>query len=453
MLLSCSTLYRRQYTYKVLPVSMSNRRPCMERLSRLLRYIVLVTFCAMISFSGYIFLNFLPTFEKGQLISQRRSPFIGSRDENEVGFAPREFPGHMQKHSNNFREHYEHLYESNPISFGSDIVKDSRKYFIYRCDTSKMSGCGDWVDHVKGIEAAYIIANLTGRVFKAEMHGFPCKLTDYTQPNVVNWTLYKTFHAVLNKGMAGVSIRNFDNNPSFYNNLYKLELLEIVPENFEHVYFKSNLDYISGFQNSTLYSKKLSWMQGLGRDEIHAVLYKRLFRLAPRLLKKLQLFLYSILPSPEHRLICVDLGSKMNWSLSLEDNRINQLKYLSNIWSFIRTHSSTNIDKVFINTDSSEILSLAKAESFRSRLVSSPQKRRTSTHSEQMQSVCESLEADIFNQHILVNCDVLVVSSNSLGHLAAYLRETDKGLYCLMGNGHIHPCRADRLNELYMMHE
>ncbi|CAG5119624.1 unnamed protein product [Candidula unifasciata] len=358
---------------------MSHSRPCIVRLSRLLRYLVLVTFCAMISFSGYIFLNFLPTFEKGQLISQRRSPLI--RDDNEVGFAPRDVPGHLLKHSNNFRERYRHLYESQPISFGSDVVKDSKKCFIYRCDTNKMSGCGDWADHVKGIEAAYLIANLTGRVFKAEMHGFPCKFADFIQPNLVNWTLYKTFHP------------------------------------------------------------------------IHSILYKRLFLLVPRLLKKLELFLYSVLPSPEHRLICVDLGTKTNLLRSFEDNRSNQLNYLSNVWSFIRTNSLTNIDKVFINTDSPEVLSLAKTEIFKSRLVTSPQKRPSSAHSEQLQSVCESLEADIFSQHILVNCDILVVSSNSLGHLAAYLRETDKGLYCLMGNGHIHPCRADRLNELYTMHE
>uniref|UniRef100_A0A0B6ZW61 Uncharacterized protein n=1 Tax=Arion vulgaris TaxID=1028688 RepID=A0A0B6ZW61_9EUPU len=445
---------KRQYSYYEMPASLSNGPTCMMRLSHVLKYLVLFAFGAMILLSGYIFFNFFPTFENGQLVAQRWSPVIKARHDAEVIFAPRVDLGNLSKGRENFREHYNQLYDIQPVAVGPDFIKDKNKYFIYRCDTVKLSGCDDWADHIKGIEAAYLIANLTGRVFKVEIYGFPCKLSDYVYPNIVNWTHHETFHPVLNKGMAGISIRNFDNSHSFYNNLYKLELSEIAPENFEHVYFKSNLDFISGFKNSTVYKSELSWMRQLGRDVIHASLYKRLFFLAPGLQKRLELFLYSILPSPEHRLICLDLGTRKNWSSTNENDLNSQRKHLLNIWSFIKTHSNTNIDKVFINTDSQEILSWAKTETFRSRLVTSPKKKSSGDgRSQQLDLVCESLESDIFNQHVLVNCDVLVVSSNSLGHLAAYLRGTDNGLYCLMGNGHIHPCRADTLNELYSIHE
>ncbi|CAL1536564.1 unnamed protein product [Lymnaea stagnalis] len=426
------------------------------RTTKKIRLLVLTAFCGMLTLTGYILLDFLPEFEGADYISPRRGrgfarygagttliSFMGQRERTKKAISDPVYQ--------NFRDRYKDLYAAPPPNIGPDFVQDKSQYFIYRCDTGKMSGCTDWSDIFKGMETAYLIANLTGRVYKAETHGIPCRLQDFVTPNLVNWTLQTSFHDVLNKGMAGVGLRIMDNKFSFHSSLHKTNFSEFAQRNFDHIYFKSNLDFVLGFQNSTLYRPQLSWMAGLGRDEIHAILFKRLLILAPRLQKRLDLYLYSIMPSPEHRLICIDLTLKRNQTGQVDvDSTESLTQQLPTIWSFVRAQSPTNIHKVYIHTDSPEIVARARAESFKDRLVNSPSVK--SKRREAAGETCDKLESDIFNQHVMVNCDTLVVSERGFSRLAAYLRGTDEGLYCRMGNGHIHPCRADALNELYKIH-
>merc|ERR1711936_1058253 len=76
---------------------------------------------------------------------------------------------------------------------GADVGQQaSERYFIYRCDRH-LRLCGGWADRLKGAMLSYVIANLTGRIFKAEFLNPRCDMSEYILGNVVNWSLPVSF--------------------------------------------------------------------------------------------------------------------------------------------------------------------------------------------------------------------------------------------------------------------
>ncbi|KAK0063352.1 hypothetical protein Bpfe_006993 [Biomphalaria pfeifferi] len=409
------------------------------RISRVLKFIILFAFCGMSTVSIYILFEFLPELEAPQDLALHRldafpKSVVALKTTQGVTF---------QNLGTIIKEISKSVETNQGLHIGSDNIGKKQRYLIYRCDTGKMGNCSDWFDIFKGIETSYLIANLTGRIFKAEIHGLPCKLEDFMSPLNVNWSLMSSFHSVLNKGMAGVGLRIMDNNHPFYNNIQTMNWTEFAQEHFDYVYFKSNLDSIPGFQNSVLYKHELSWMSGVRKDRIHAFLFHRLFTLSQRLKKTLDIYIYSILPSNQHKLLCVDLTTHVT-------NSQFNAQQLTMVWNFLRIHSETNIHKIFLLTDSWEVLSRARRERFKDRLVESPM--LSLRRDDPLQQVCDQLEAQIFHQHLMVNCDILVVSNYGIGRLAAYLRRTDDGLFCLTSQGHIHPCTAQSFHQFFQSH-
>lgn len=64
-------------------------------------------------------------------------------------------------------------------------------------------------------------------------------------------------------------------------------------------------------------------------------------------------------------------------------------------------------------------------------------------------AACEGFTKVLVDQHLPSTCDVLVLSKSGLGRQAAYLRGTDRGLFCLLMDGTLRKCSASRLRELY----
>ena len=122
------------------------------------------------------------------------------------------------------------------------------------------------------------------------------------------------------------------------------------------------------------------------------------------------------------------------------------MKNLPKIWSWVETQSKTDLDKVFVTSDSYKVIMSAEDQSFKHRLVTIP---GTIIHSNKFGSlmnitnVCSALDRLFLEHHMLMNCDVFVRGHSGLSVIASAVRGTDEGLYCLHTDGNIQPCHRN----------
>ena len=325
--------------------------------------------------------------------------------------------------------------------FNDDVTTygEGEGYFIYECSVV----CGGWADQIKGTIFAYMIANLTGRQFKARYLRPDCGMTNYLIPNRVNWVIPRSW------------------SPSEHNCLYHNELgnhrlkLDLPNVDFKDRYQigstscnigKWNLNYINALLQSRVYHRELAWTRHLTPSDVIGVVYRRLFRLHPRLQRVLDGVLYGTLATPRHRLVCIHvrLGYEAFHSDGVEESR-NSLRNLPEIWKWISHQAASEYDKVFVMSDSQEVIHSARNQSFGDRLVSIP---GSIIHSDKfpkkdMSEVCDGVERLVLEHHLSMNCDVFVRGHSGLSVIAAAVRGSDQGLYCLHSDGTIEPCNRN----------
>ncbi|GFR96788.1 hypothetical protein ElyMa_006307300 [Elysia marginata] len=333
---------------------------------------------------------------------------------------------------------------------GPQRVDKPQKYLIYRCDMEGMRFCGGWADRVKGVLLTYVVANLTGRVFKVEMLKPPCDLLRYLTPNLVNWSLPVSFHRQIGKH-GSRAISKVDN-VRFLADIHQINFTQMIEEEgAKYTYFKANLDYSSGLQKSKLYSESLSWMANLSNDQFLSTLYKRIFKLSGYLQQRMDDFMQEALPTERHRLICAQVRMGANPTIPNDSVVRFHEANLALVWKFLAKHSRTDEDKIFFMSDSENATRIAKSQPFGHRILDSG---GSINHIDKSRSLdteerCAGLEKVIFDQHVLMQCDVLLISLSGVSRMAAYVRGTHEGLYCLLRKAKIVPCKPENIKKLY----
>ena len=296
---------------------------------------------------------------------------------------------------------------------------------------------------------AYIVANLTGRTFKARYLKPDCDITDYLVPNKYDWYLDKNFtfnknEMVDNRFFGQASLRDF----MAYTNLTEKFKLEKK----YHV-FVGNLQYLTNLKRNKKYKDKLSWMNATTPADMYAAIYTRLFKLSTRLKSHINDVLNKALPTSKHRLLCVHvrLGRQ---AFSGDPYRMT-LENLHKVWSWMKKQIQTDNDRIFVTGDSHKIVESAKNQSFSDRIISIP---GAIIHSNKFDRenisnktiLCSGMERLILEYHMLMNCDVFVRGYSGLSVIASVVRGTDEGLYCLKKTGDILPCERNQFNPAFL---
>ena len=322
--------------------------------------------------------------------------------------------------------------------FNDDITNTGENYFMFMCSGT----CGGWADQLKGTFFSYLIANLTGRRFKARFLKHTCGMYNYVIPNRVNWSIADSW-------------KPNENESHFHNHIqdagFKFRVTAVNFSNafkMEKKYLLSlwNLDYVTGMMNSSVYRDQLSWMKDLTPADVIAAIYQHLFKLHPRLQIVLEKFLYDTLPTSKHRLVClhVRLGRESGFG----DFAIrNSLSNLPKIWSWVSNETTSEYDKIFLMSDSNTVIESAYNQTFADKLVTIPGAivHINKFGGKNMTTVCEGIEKLILEHHVAMNCDVFVRGISGLSDIAAAVRGSDKGLYCLQANGTIEACLRNNL--------
>ena len=356
------------------------------------------------------------------------------------------------RNNTGFRERFRLWDQLDQPKFGKEVIeKESlghQRYFIYRCGkpNGRLKKCGGWGDRLNGVIKSYLIANLTGRVFKAEFLHPACNMSKYIIQNRVNWSL--PIPSKFPKNRSDYNIIKHMDGHSFIKSIRTTNFTTYFNINKTFIYYLSNHADLKTLKKSKLYTNELSWMKNMTDEDAYAAIYKHLFKLSPRLQTSLQTILSEHLPSPKHKLVCVHV--RMGSNPSMWDSAIRMsLDNLPTVWSFISNQSSSDYHKVFVMSDSAEVMTSAKEQPFRNRLVTIPGKivhvDRTKGGNIEEDDLCDGFEKLVLEHHVLMNCDVLVRGHSGLSTIASFIRGSDSELYCLQRTGVISPClRNDR---------
>ncbi|RUS84454.1 hypothetical protein EGW08_007783 [Elysia chlorotica] len=277
----------------------------------------------------------------------------------------------------------------------------------------------------------------------------PCNILDYVVPNLVNWSLPVSFHEVV--GKENSKVINLVDNVHFWATVKTTNFTQLMEEKgSKYTYMKANLDYSKGLRDNKLYVRQLSWMANLSNDMILSTLYKRVFKLSERLEQKMINFMQQALPTSSHRLICAHVRMGTNPDIRDTSVRFHE-NNLSVVWKFLATHSKSDKDKVFLISDSENVWRMGRSQTFGHRMVASggPVNHVDRSGSLGTEERCAGLEKVIFDQHVLMQCDVLLMSFSGVSRMAAYIRGTHEGLYCLTRKEDIVPCEPKNIPKLY----
>ena len=302
-------------------------------------------------------------------------------------------------------------------------------------------------------------------MFKVEILDQGCDFTRFYIPNKVNWSLPSSFHVKLTNSTKDTQILDVVNDHSFSEKLPHLELSKVISSNATYVYFKGNLNFLVHFRNSRLYKSQLLWMQRVGWHRIHAILFRRLFKMAPAMRSRLDSFL-----SPAHRdasggrkpLVCAHV--RVGDSIAFFKNFNNRMEFpsLENIWQFI-TNKSIELNnqefshnktlnskdslwketKVFITSDSTKVLEIARNQSFGSALLTVPGEILHVDKNEAFtpEAKCRGLGKLLLEQAVLMTCDVLMISRSGVSTQAAAVRSTHSHLFIFTETYDVKPFR------------
>ena len=287
-----------------------------------------------------------------------------------------------------------------------------------------------------------------GRVFRVEMPMKSCELNNFLRPNLYNWSSSLTPLQRLDSSQHNF---NMLDNKAFYKKVNNTRDFSTLFGTTEIAYFKSNYDFIGNFKNAASTNAKLHWMEDKTMDLVNAMIFNSLFRLQPSIQNKLHDFVTSKIP-PGYRLVCAHVRMGRNPSFPSDTEIKQAIHDLPIVWDFLRNQTQLlGKTKLFFMSDSDEVVKMARGQDFGGDILVSPgpvvhvDKNARSTDEQK----CRGFEKVIVDQQILVKyCDVLLISKSGLSRMAAYFRQTDRGLYCLMGNS-IVKCQTESLRSLY----
>ena len=292
------------------------------------------------------------------------------------------------------------------------------KYLIYRCKGGIGAvHCSGWGNRVVGIVASYILANVTGRVFGIIMNN-PCNLTNYLVPNKYNWSIPP-------ERLVGLSSTFMDvrNSRKFTNSLQTINFNDRYKQDI--IYIANNHDYHDVLLRNKLYKDRLKWLRGLNKAKIFKKILPMLFKPHQNIQSRLDAFLGKAKKDKKKILMCAQIRMGKNPTIPWDNRPLNSMNGVQNIWRFFHQHNSTNW--IFVTTDSQQVRKQAMSEFKNNSLDTEGE----IIHMDKAYrgNICRGMGKLILDQWILINCDILVISSSTFGRIPAYIRGTPVGLY------------------------
>ncbi|KAK6178787.1 hypothetical protein SNE40_011295 [Patella caerulea] len=302
----------------------------------------------------------------------------------------------------------------------------SKNVIVYTCGRGGL--CGGLGDRQKGIIAAYLIANITGKKFKVEITT-PCNIWMVLKAKNENLVIHKDEF----KNRSSTSLYLIDGGGF---SLRQESTISDIRSKFNNdvVYFRTNVDFVRHLNSSKFYTKELSWMKSMKRHEVYKYIWEKLFTLTEKVQKRLEDFLAK---RSNKTLVCAQVRIGKNPSNMLDSAKID-INKIDAFWKFFEKYNDASKYRFFVTTDAGKVRDDGKRKF--PELMLDTYGPIVHVERSRVKDMCGGQEKVILDQYILALCDILVISNSGFGRVGAFRRGTNKDLY-LFENGEI--VRAD----------
>ncbi|KAK7094145.1 uncharacterized protein [Littorina saxatilis] len=319
------------------------------------------------------------------------------------------------------------------------------KTLIYHCPIEVK--CGGLADRLKGCVLGYLLAYVTGRQFRILMPLPGCKLSDMLEENSISWRMTKEDDPkFLDDENKRLIYTRMNANSRFHDELTAVNYREYFG-GADVVYFRTNVERFKWLFSNPHHAKDLQPFYSPHNSVIYRNILNQLFNLAPPLQAQVNAALNKGRTSDNTGrpplLVCAQIRTGRNPSMPKDSTiRVTSL-LLPKIWDFMKKEASgfskQSAVSFFVSSDSEQILEEAR-KVFGKDLL---QVGGRIVHVDQplaQDDVCPGMRRVLVDMHVLTSCHVLLLTRSGVGDLAADLRGTEQGLYCL----NLHTLRIEK---------
>ncbi|XP_041376186.1 uncharacterized protein LOC121388758 isoform X2 [Gigantopelta aegis] len=313
------------------------------------------------------------------------------------------------------------------------------RYMIYECTGD--SYCGGWADRLKGIAMAYLISVMTKRRFGIHITSPRCNITDFLEPNHVDWVV----DVDMINDLPSDRFNHVDRS-TFLDHASTANFSSILKEDV--IFYKGNYEFITALQRNPNHRSELLWTKGRTVDEVFSAILKVLFKLNKKLDTLIREFLQRVRPDKrKSKLVCAQIRMGRNPTIPRDTEVRNTPEGVEAVWKFVRNNLICEHCKFFLSTDSEHIHLKAKSE-FPDQIVDIPGEINHIERGSKHGNSCEAMAKVVIDQHVLAHCDSLIISQSGFGIIAAYLRGEKENLYCFI-HGKVVPCLPSNIHNVF----
>lgn len=287
------------------------------------------------------------------------------------------------------------------------------RYIIYLCE--RAGWCGGWADRQRGILAAYLLANVTGRRFGVNMTT-PCDVKLFYIPNIVNWYVRES-------ELLGLSWEVLDWNNRFDPNEVNHDF------NINHpcdvIFLKTNFDAITVIQKSPQYGHLVPEpFRNPNRGKVFHTIWHLLMKPSLHFEERINKFMSEIPKTDE--LVCAHVRMRRNPTIPNDGAQINSLSTVKYLWTFLSKFK--NASRVFIASDSMDVR-LSARKYFGAREIDTDGQVLHIDRQRKKPNAIWGFELALLDQTVLSRCRALVVSKSGFSVRAAMMSRREQELF------------------------
>ncbi|XP_046576406.1 uncharacterized protein LOC124284366 [Haliotis rubra] len=288
------------------------------------------------------------------------------------------------------------------------------RYIIYLCNGRRL--CGGWADRQRGIVAAYLLANVTGRRFGIQMT-HPSDIKLFYIPNIVNWYIQESKVQGLSKEYLGW----IDNRkgPKDVNGDFNAKHPSDV------IFLSTNMDIITLIQKSPQYGHVVPEpFRNPNRGKVFHTIWHLLMKPSLHFEERIDMFMIKLPRTDE--LVCAHVRMRRNPTIPNDGAQINSLSTVKHLWTFLSKFK--NASRIFIASDSMDVR-LSARKYFGAREIDTDGLVLHIDRQAHLPNAVLGFEMALLDQAVLSRCQVLVVSKSGFSVRAAMMSHKHQELY------------------------
>ncbi|XP_060081555.1 uncharacterized protein LOC132560867 [Ylistrum balloti] len=318
----------------------------------------------------------------------------------------------------------------------TDYSDQEIKYIVYDCSDAWEGDFGGWSDRIAGILTTFIISILAKRRFLINFDK-PCSLNEYFIPAYFDWRYdpsilwnkTSSYHKLLNNNYKQIKkymFRNEDINTFFHDDV---------------IFLRMNWDFMKEFRTRPNIGNVVPWIARYHQADIYKHFVDVFFKLSPSSLNALDKQYRA--NRIRNKLACAHVRYGNNPNMP-RDGKQPKLP-LDGLWRYF---DKLNKDEygMFVASDTDNVKALAR-ERYPANIIDTP---GNITHIDQphLNDQREGFVKQLLDFYTLVSCDILIIPSSGFSILAAFVRNTDSGLYCWRGQDFL-PCSRYTIGDIF----